>query len=75
MGDGPAFWSGTSAASSKSVGRSSLLGRAWSGTIVEENHTVSKKTRTIFLAACYKISSVAQYLVVVTVHPSQEVHQ
>jgi hypothetical protein len=53
----------------------SLLGPAWSGTIVEENHSVTKKTRTIFLAACCKISSVAQYLVVVTAPMFQEVHQ
>jgi hypothetical protein len=37
---------------------------------MEENHTITKKTRTVFLAACCKISSVAQYLVVVTVCPS-----
>lgn len=42
---------------------------------VEENHSITKKTRTIFLAACCKISSVAQYLVVVAASMFQEVLQ
>ena len=36
---------------------------------MEEKHTITKKTRAIFLAACCKLSIAAQYLVVVSVHP------